>query len=260
MPSSVMESNIMESCVYEGKVVHKRMHPFGHKFAYRVWTGVFNLDDLPGLGLRLFGFNRPALFSFHEKDHGARDGSPLRPWVEKIAAEAGLDVAGGKIFIQCLPRILGYVFNPLSIYFIHDRDDRLVAVLYEVKNTFGDQHAYFIPVTRVENGYIQQKTVKKLHVSPFFPVSGGYRFRVRVPDEAYRVTIRYLETLDSEALIAVQTGKKTGLNDRNLIGLFFRYPLLNLKIIGGIHFEAIRLFLKKARFHRRPSPPPPYSL
>ena len=143
---TLMRGDPLYSALYLGRVMHKRLRPFRHKFTYRVFSLVLDLDELPYLGLRWLSYNRFNLLSFHDRDHGPRDGSPLRPWVEDALRRGGLEPDGGPIRLLCFPRVLGYVFNPLSVYFCYSRARRLRAVLYEVKNTFGDQVAYLIPV------------------------------------------------------------------------------------------------------------------
>ena len=136
--------------LYVGEVMHRRSRPKAYEFVYRVFNIVVDIDKLrdDALGRRLFSYNRFNLFSFYDRDHGARDGSTLRPWVEKHLADAGLSHAAAHIRLLCMPRVLGYVFDPISIYYCSDPEGNLAAVLYEVKNTFGDQHGYLFPVER----------------------------------------------------------------------------------------------------------------
>ena len=142
------------SSLYEGRVMHRRLRPFSHRFDYRVFSLYLDLEELGSLDRKLpfFGHNRFQLFSFHNKDHGGRDGQPLKPWIEGELTKAGIDLDGGKVMLHCFPRILGYVFNPLSTWFCYHSDGRLLAVLYEVRNTFGDKHGYLIPVKDHEAG------------------------------------------------------------------------------------------------------------
>lgn len=247
---------MMESCLYLGDVVHKRLRPVRHRFRYRVFSLLLDLDEIDRLPLRWFAHNRFALFSLFDRDHGPRDGSPLRPWVEAKLADAGLDGAGGAIRLLCFPRLLGYVFNPLSIYFCHHRDGRLLAILYEVKNTFGDQHGYLFPVDRPlpADGVLRQRCAKGFYVSPFIGMDADYRFRIQVPGDRLAVLIR--ETVpDGEVLIATLTGRRAPLNDRSLLRAWRGHPLMTIKVIVAIHWEAFRLFLKGAVFHHRPAPP-----
>lgn len=255
------------SALYTGEVVHRRLHPFVHGFRYRVWSLLVDLDELPSLDgeLRLFAYNRAGPFSFHDRDHGPRDGSPLRPWVEAQLAAAGLDFAPGRIALLCFPRILGYVFNPLSVYFCHDRDDRLAAILYEVKNTFGQQHGYLLPVDPDRPGaWVRQAQDKHFYVSPFLPMDCRYAFRILPPGERLAVVIRQTGVVDlgtgasaaeRPMLGASLTGERRPLDDGQLARMALAMPLLTLKVMAAIHWQALQLWRKGARLHPRPDPP-----
>ena len=253
-----MQAPQQESCVYSGRVMHRRLIPFGHHFVYRIFSLYLDLDELPRLNekLRLFGHNRGRLFSFWDKDHGARDGGPLRPWLEEQLTRAGIDLEGGAVRLLCFPRILGYVFNPLTVWFCHHRDGRLMAILYEVSNTFGEQHCYLIPTPAdwQEGQALHQSCEKGFYVSPFIPISGHYRFRVKQPDQRLSLGIR-LVMPEGEQLVAIQNGDKGTLDDRSLLTLFFSYPLMTVKVMAGIHWEALKLWRKGATFFKRPKPP-----
>lgn len=246
------------SAIYVGHVSHHRRGDLAHDFTYRSFSLLVDLDALPDLdrGLRLFSHNRFNLFSFHDRDHGARDGSPLRPWIDARLRQAGIALDGGPVRLLCFPRILGYVFDPISVWFCHHRDGTLRAVLYEVRNTFGEAHAYLIPVEAEAVGapVIRQSCAKRFHVSPFIALRGRYRFKLRVPDARMLLTIRQTAP-DGQELVAVQSGNRRALRDRALLRVALTHPLLTLKVIGGIHWEAFRLWRKGARFHRKPAPP-----
>ncbi len=145
-------SDALASCLYVGEVVHQRVRPSRHRLRYRVFSALLDLDELPQLDrrLRLFGHNRLNIFSFLDRDHGDGTGAPLRPWVEHHLERAGIELAGGAIRLLCYPRLFGYVFNPLSVYFCHRADGALAAMIYEVNNTFGERHSYLIPVDGVD--------------------------------------------------------------------------------------------------------------
>ena len=247
-----------QNCLYFGNVMHARLRPFRHRFAYGVFSMLVDLAALPELdrGSRLFGHNRARPFSFHDSDHGARDGSPTLDWVRARLAEAGLAQAGARVFALCFPRILGYVFNPLTIYWCHDRDGRLRAVLYEVKNTFGDQHGYLVPVDpdRAPGAPIEQRADKGFYVSPFIGMASTYRFRLNEPGEALSVLIRQ-SVPEGPILVATLDGRRRPLSDAGLLRMFVAHPLMTVKVFGAIHWEAARLWLKGARFHRWRAPP-----
>lgn len=249
------------SVLYDGEVMHRRLLPFAHRFRYRIATFLLDLDALPALDrrLRLFAHNRAGVFSVHDRDHGPRDGTPLRPWIEGHCRAAGIDLDGGPIGMLCLPRILGFVFNPITVYFCHDRAGALRAVLYEVRNTFGDLHGYLVPVPArgradPDDDWIRQDADKVLHVSPFLPVDGRYRFRLRPPGERLTLLIR-LTREAGDTMVATLTGHRRALSDRALLRVLVVHPLLTLKVIAAIHWQALRLWAKGAAFHRRPDPP-----
>lgn len=246
----------LRSCIYPGEVMHARLRPVGHRFAYRVASFLFDLDELADLdrSLRLFAWNRPGLVSFHDRDHGARDGSPLRPWAEARLAEAGVDAGGGPIRILCFPRILGYVFNPLSVWLCHRPDGRLAAVIYEVSNTFGERHAYVAAVDGDHRGAHAHAGAKRMHVSPFIGMDATYRFRIRPPGERLSLAIRESDA-DGDLMVASLVGRRVPLDDRALARVLIGFPLLTLKVIGAIHWEALRLWSKRAPFHRKPAAP-----
>lgn len=249
----------MHSALYWGRVMHQRMNPKKHRFRYRVFSVLFDLDELEDLdrGLNLFGYNRFALYSFNDRDHGPCDGSPLRPWIDARLEEAGIDLEGGRVQVLCMPRVLGHTFNPISVWFCYGADDALRAVLYEVHNTFGDKHSYLVPVSGTEASarVLHHDAVKKLYVSPFMPVSGGYSFRLEPAGEAYSLLIRY-EGEEGDRLIATHHAKRHPLTARALLQAFIKAPLIPLKVVFDIHWEAFHLFTRKrASFFHRPEPP-----
>lgn len=246
------------SCLYRGTVMHARLLPFRHRFVYRVFSILLDLDELDRLSaeLRFFSRNRFNLFSYFDRDHGSRDGAPVADWVRTQLQAAGLDSHEGRITTHCFPRILGFVFNPLTIYFCHRPDGRLQAVLYEVKNTFGQQHCYLIPVEdghEAENA-ILQSCDKGFYVSPFIEMKSTYRFRLKEPGEKLSILIRQ-ETPAGETLVATHTGRRAPLTDAAILKMAVLYPLLTLKVVAGIHWEALKLWIKGAVFHERPAGP-----
>ena len=252
------ESAGLRSCLYFGEVMHKRLRPIAHRFRYRVFSLFLDLDELPELTRRLtlLSHNRFNIFSFHDRDHGARDGSPLRPWAEEQLAAAGINLQGGAIRMLCFPRILGYVFNPLSVWFCYHSDGGLRAIIYEVKNTFGEQHCYLIPVSagNRDGQPILQSCEKSFYVSPFIEMAAAYRFRLREPDGKLSVLIRQ-SVAEGEILLATLTGRRTAIDRGGLWRAFFRYPLMTAKVMAAIHWEALWLWRKGAQYHKRGAPP-----
>lgn len=246
------------SCLYFGRVVHQRLMPFRHRLAYRVFSLYLDIDELPALSrrLRVFSHNRWNLFSFRDRDHGAGDGAGLRPWLESRLAEAGIDLEGGAVRLLCFPRLLGYVFNPLSIWFCYHKSGPLAAVLYEVHNTFGQRHSYLIPVDRARSprAPIEQSCDKGFYVSPFIGMTATYHFRLTEPDDRLSVLIRQW-TPEGELLTASQTGRRQPLVDATLLRAFLTYPLMTLQVMAGIHWHAFRLWRKGATLVPRPAAP-----
>ncbi|MSP29622.1 MAG: DUF1365 domain-containing protein [Acetobacteraceae bacterium] len=245
------------SALYVGAVTHRRLRPRPHRMRYRVFSLLLDLDELPALHtrLRLFSHKRFNLFGFDERDHADGTGAPLRGWVERHLADAGIDLAGGPIRLLAMPRVLGYGFNPLSVYFCHHRDGRLVALLHQVHNTFGERHSYLIPVTTPETASdIRQDCAKTFHVSPFMAMDMRYEFRVRAPDAKLNIVIRGTDA-NGPIIVAAMAAEQRELTDAALLGAFLHTPLLTLKVILGIHWEALRLWRKGLRLHGKPPPP-----
>lgn len=239
--------------LYRGRVTHTRLRPKQHSFRYRVFYGLFDIDRLDELDrdTRLFSHNRWNLFSLQDRDHGAGDGSSLRSWANAALRRAGVDPSGTTIRLLAFPRVLGYVFNPLSVWYCFDADDRLIALIHEVRNTFGDKHSYVVPVDPDD---LAHSFDKELHVSPFMDMNSRYHFTVRPPRR--RLTLGIEQTDDGGPLFrAGLSGTAEPFEDRTLLRLFVTHPLVTLKAIVAIHFEAVRLWIKGIKFHRRPEPP-----
>jgi DUF1365 family protein len=239
------------SSIYVGHVVHQRHRPKKHHLRYRVFSLLMDLDDLPALNrLRWFGHNRAALFSFRDADHG--DGGPLRDWVAEQLAANGLPTPG-RIRLLCYPRILGYVFNPLTVWYCDDAEGQPIATIYEVHNTFGERHTYVLPSATPE-----QAADKAFYVSPFIDMDCRYEFRLSQPEERIRVAIN--ETQDGEPLLyAAFIGEQRPFTDATLAKLFFSHPLMTLKVTAGIHWEALRLIAKGIRIRWYSGRKPPSS-
>ncbi|HSZ74322.1 MAG TPA: DUF1365 domain-containing protein [Rhizomicrobium sp.] len=233
------------SAIYEGIVMHRRVMPVHHKFRYRVFAMLIDLDELPALNrkLKFFGWNKGAFASFHDSDHG--DGKDLRQWLDAQLGNAGI-VADGPRRVLCYPRILGYVFNPLSVWFCYDRTNTLAAAIYEVHNTHGERHTYVLrsnePQTREKNFY----------VSPFLSMDCRYKFHIKPPGENVAVGIAETEC-GQPVLQAVFSGSRKPLSDGTLASCLLRHPLMTVKIVAAIHFEALRLWLKRVPVHARHS-------
>ena len=254
-----MSSASLRSCFYVGRVMHARHRPRRHRFDYRVFWLQVDLDELPELARAnrgLLGINGPGLLSFQERDHGPRDGSPLKPWILAQLAEHGLADEVERIELLSFPRVLGYVFNPLSLWFCRRADGGLAAVLYEVNNTFGERHSYLIPVP-AEHAHaerLDQACDKGFFVSPFIDMAARYRFRLRPPGRRMALAIRQ-DVAAGRMLDATMVGEARAPTWRQIVRLVLTHPLLTQKIMGAIHWEALRLWLKGAKYRSRPAPP-----
>ena len=235
---------IRDSYIYNGEVIHKRFKPKVHYFRYKVFSLLIDLDELNTLNdlIPYFSYNRFNLISFYDKDHGYRDGSSLKQWVIKNLKDAGINDQEINIKLLCYPRIFGYVFNPLSVFFVYDKSKSLIAILYEVKNTFGEQHTYVFQINSDQN-IIENSCIKKFFVSPFMDLKSEYFFKILIPGNKLSVVIDQRDS-EGKLLFASQDGKRCELTSKNLLFSYLKHPLMTFKIISAIHFEALRLWLK----------------
>ncbi len=255
-----MNGAAVASGVYVGHVTHRRFAPTRHFLRYRIFQMVLDLDDLPRLdrALRLFGFNRWGIFSVRDRDHGRRRGQSIRGFVEEALAEANIDLGGGRILMLTMPRILGFVFNPITLFYCHAPDGRLAAMVYEVHNTFGQRHAYVAACRDDPGEPIAQACGKTFHVSPFMDMTMAYAFRILPPGERVATIIRGLDLATGKPIIhASFTGARRELCDRELARLLASFPFMTLGVVAAIHLEAVKLALKGLRL--RPAPPAPSS-
>ncbi|MDH7639352.1 DUF1365 domain-containing protein [Sphingomonas oryzagri] len=243
------------SALYVGHVMHRRTRPRAHRLRYRIFSLLLDLDEIDLLARRsrLFSRNRFNLFAFYDRDYAGASHVPLRAQVERHLASADMDLGGGPIRLLTMPRILGFAFNPLSVYFCHDRAGALRAILYEVNNTFGQRHSYLLPVD--QQGAVRQACAKRFHVSPFLGLDMRYAFRVNPPDARLSIAIIGSDR-DGPVITAVHSARRRPLTDAALLRVFATHPLLTLKVVGGIAWEALRLWAKGVPVQHRPPPPP----
>ena len=239
----------MNSCIYNGEVTHTRFKPVRHFLKYKTFSLLIDLDEINELDSRIsiFSHNKFNVFSFYDKDHGERDGSSLKEWVLANIRKFNIEGKINKIKILCYPRIFGYVFNPLSIFYCYE-NDKLKVIFYEVKNTFNEQHTYIFKIKN--NDEITQKCKKRFYVSPFMDMETYYNFKLINPNNKLSVFIKQTD-LTGTILTATQTGDKKELNFEQLIKNFFKYPLMTIKIISSIHYEALLLWKKGAIYRKR---------
>jgi DUF1365 family protein len=276
-------SNALGS-LYVGTVTHRRNAPRVHRLKYRIFSVMLDLAGIDKVVARsrLFSRNHFNLYSFHDRDHGNGSDVPLRTQIDELLNTAGVDLRGGRVSLLCMPRVLGYAFNPLSVYYCYDADDTLSALVYEVSNTFRQRHTYVIPVAAQTPGAekprpvfdgngllkksapatpITQRCQKQFHVSPFIGMDMRYVFRVTRPEERMSVVIDVLQQTaeagcalpsDTPLLSAAYAAQQRPFSDTGLLRLHFTHPLLTLKVIFGIHWEALQTWIKGARFRSCP--------
>ena len=239
----------MNSCIYNGEVTHVRFKPVRHSLKYKTFSLLIDLDEIDKLdkSISIFSHNKFNIFSFYDLDHGDRDGGCLKEWVLSSLKKFNIKENITKIKILCYPRIFGYVFNPLSVFYCYDHS-KLKAIFYEVKNTFNEQHTYIFKIK--EDKEIVQKCKKKFYVSPFMDMETFYNFKLKDPNQKLSIFIRQTDE-ESTILTATQTGEKKELCLKQLVINFFRYPFMTIKIIGSIHFEALLLWKKGAIYRKR---------
>jgi len=257
-----MSTGALQSALYHGVVVHQRFKPTGHRLRYRIVSLLIDLDEIPALSRRFrwLSIDHFNLFSIRQSDFGAGTPTGLRDWVAAQCAAAGI-MADGAIRLLAMPRVLGHAFNPLSVFFCYRADGGLAATLYEVRNTFGERHSYLIPAPSGTT-MIRQSCRKTFYVSPFMPMEMEYRFRVVPPARRVSVVIDGLSGglgaglgAQGRLITASLSGRRAELTDGALLRAFLGAPALGLRVLGGIHWEALKLWRKKVGLHAKPAPP-----
>jgi len=242
---------IKNSFIYTGNVIHKRFKPKIHFFKYKVFSLLIDLSEIHLLNkeLKIFSYNKFNIISFYDKDHGARDGSSVENWVKENLKKNNINTNDIQIKLLCYPRILGYVFNPLSVFYIYDKNSNLISILYEVKNTFGEQHTYIFK-TDINNNLVQHMCKKKFHVSPFIEMDCVYFFRLLKPGNKISIIIDQNDK-EGKILYASQDGVKSEITNSNIATSYLKHPLMTFKIILAIHFEAFKLWSKGIKFIKK---------
>jgi uncharacterized protein len=249
--------------LYRGKVMHARMKPKAHRFTYKVYSLLIDIDQLDEAHSQsqLFSVNRFNLLAFHERDFGDGRARGLRAYVDRALAQAGLTEKCARVQLLCYPRLIGFAFNPLAIYYCFDAGGVLRALIYEVRNTFGQKHSYVAPLTAEEAAApgARQERAKLFYVSPFLDMAMTYRFRLSAPGES--LNVRILES-DAEGpiLAATFSGAREALTTARLLRSVLAVPLLTFKVVAGIHYEALKLRWKGMSLKPRPAPPPARSV
>lgn len=251
---------MIKPSIYFGETYHKRFFPKIHELRYQIFQ---ILIDLEGelFGLKYFSKNRFNLFSFYDKDHGPVQGDNKQILSNRIRIfldNNNIENHDCKIYLMAMPRVLGFVFNPISIYFVEDSLGEIRAILYEVNNTFGDRHTYII---KTKENMIMHEAQKRLHVSPFMDTKGmEYSFKLHLPDEKFQLSINLNKVENWEKtkyLFANFKANALKFDDNELLKLFFKLPFMTLKVVFGIHWEALKIIFKG--IFLKPKPPTPKS-
>lgn len=238
------------SCLYAGEVTHKRVRPIQHQLRYTVCNMFVDVAELPELSRRLavFSYNRFNLFSISDRQFGPGDGTSINDHVWSLVRSAGFGSEVKRIFMLCFPAVFGRVFNPLTTYYCLDAEGHASLMIYEVRNTFGERHAYVIPAGK--SGH--QSHAKAFYVSPFNAVEGRYAFKAEMPGDDMFLGVT-LHVDDAPVLQAWFKGTRIALSDATLIRSFFSLAVQPLKVVGGIHLEAFKLWWKGLRLSPRPA-------
>ena len=237
--------------IMNGTVMHARLIPARNAFKYGIYYIALPLSNMAACNIvqECFGW-----VSFYNKDHGPCDGSPLLPWARDILQKYGISAADGEVVLVCMPRILGYVFNPVSFWFCYDKSKNLRAVICEVRNTFGECHSYLC--AREDHQPISDKdrliAQKIFHVSPFLDREGHYEFTFGISDKKFGVWIDYFDAAENKILLTSLTGNFSPLNTSNLRQAFWRHPLVTFRAIFLIHWQAVKIIFKGIRYFPKP--------
>jgi len=241
------------SALYVGTVTHQRARPRRHGLRYRIFMLLLDLDEMEGLDRRLkrFSRNRFNILSFFDRDHLDESGAQIRPAIEASLAAHRIDLPAPSISVLCMPRVFGHAFNPLTVYFCRDAAGRLAAIVYAVRNTFGQRHDYVLPVSGTRSGWVAQGCNKAFYVSPFLPMDLRYAFEVAEPGERVLVGVD-VHNEDGLLLAANFEGARRPLTDASLMQAVFSHPWQVIGVMAAIHWEAVKIVLKGFRFFPQP--------
>ena len=247
----------MTSQILLSKIIHRRFIPFKHTLKYNVPSLYLNLDHLEDLNKKynFFSSNSFNLFSFYESDHGYRDHRTVKSFVEETLYKYNISYQDLKIMILCFPRILGYVFDPLSIIYCYD-SDKLISILYEVKNTTNEQHTYIFKGDANSNNFkLYHKCSKRFYVSPFIEMDAHYKFFNKLVNNEININIDLFDKNNKKVLTASQYGKLIDLNKKNMFKFLSYNPLLGFKVMLGILLEAMKINFKGGKYYARKKKP-----
>lgn len=237
--------------LWRGHTIHQRSIPFTHRFKYGLALIDVDIDRLDEADRQssVFSVDRSNLFSFNRRDHGNGEDVDLRPWAEQEFAKAGIDLKGGAIRLVTFPRHAFYKFAPISLWLGHDGDGAFKGILYEVNNTFGETHVY--AAATPDDVRHEHATDKVFHVSPFFDVSGAYKFTLRWSETDLRLIVATQKD-GVQSHMATIAAKARPATSAAFVSLAFTKPLSSLSVTLGIHWQALKLWLKGAKYHSKP--------
>ena len=250
-------TNILRSKLFSNIVTHQRLQPFKYSFKYSLISFYIYYDELKSLdaSISFFSYNKFNFFSFHEKDHGYRDHRSLKQFVTDILSKNSIQYNKLKFSVLCFPRIFGYVFNPLSVIFCFEQDV-LIAILYEVKNTFNEQHTYcFTNKDFSKKPIYKHRCKKKFYVSPFIKMNSYYKFSTQPPSDKLSLLIEQFNIKDEKVLAASQIGKRTYFTSATILKSFFKNPLMTFRVFFGIHYQALKIFFKGGKYYAHKKKP-----
>ena len=248
----------MESPIdlYTCDVMHRRYFPQKYRFKYKVFSFLLDIDRCQHHKVSpILSFNRFNVFSICTKDHGARDGTEWRTWIDSVLDQHDLSNGKSHIKLLCFPRVLGYTFNPLSLWYCYGEDNKLYAIICEVRNTFGEHHHYVLhnhnqPYTES----VKANKRKNFHVSPFINMNAEYRFTLDSPDDELKILINEYQD-DALMLTASQLGQRKTVSTSHLLAQFFCLPFMTMKIMAMIHWQALKIVLRGGVYHKKPKAP-----
>jgi uncharacterized protein len=246
----------VNSALYETTVAHLRTFPRRHAFSNRLFSFAFDIDEIDAIAARIpwFSRNRRNVYAFFDDDHVSFGRATLRENTAEILRRAGIVETAGRITLITNVRIAGYVFNPVSFFFIEDATGAPLAAIAEVNNTFGETKTYVMPRDTYRNGQFEMRVPKEFYISPFLANDAELHLRLSVPGDVAAFTIDTYER-GRRVLHATMRGKRRELTAARLAWFTVRYPLMTVGVIAAIHWQALRLFLKRIHFYPKSERP-----
>jgi len=249
----------INSCLYKARVMHNRLAPKAHRFHYDVFMFYLDLDEIDGLCKRLKFMNRNRfnLFNFRDKDHlqlpreNPDASKNIREHITDYLSQNGVIIGNGRIMLLTNLCTAGYQFNPVSFYFCYDEAGKPLCSVVEVCNTFREMKPYFLGTGTMAGNQFRLNTEKYFYVSPFIDMDTSFDFNLHLPGEKLQLKIDDYDKAGNRFFISTLTGERRPLTDANLLRYFFSFPLITLKVIGLIHWQALRLWLKKLAYHKK---------